>query len=116
MDHISSLPHSMLFVAPPHMSAGAEALIHVTVQHLGVGDTCAAWAAALNPADSSADPDLALKCAQLLSTLATGAQLLLLQGSFCGLSFCGLGFKSRQGPTAHDGHACIATCSVPDGC
>ena len=47
-------------------SDGAE------LQHLGVGDTCAAWAAALNPADSSSDPDLALKCAQLLSTLATG--------------------------------------------
>ena len=43
------------------------------LQHLGIGGTCAAWAAALKPADAETDPALALKCAQLLAVLATGA-------------------------------------------
>ena len=44
----------------------------VLPQQLGVGDICAAWAAALKPADADTDPALALKCAQLLSAMATG--------------------------------------------
>lgn len=56
-------------VACKRMEASAKLAM---AQQLALSDRTAAWAAALRPGDESSPPELALKCARLLASLATG--------------------------------------------
>lgn len=57
------------------------------VQQLALSDRTAAWAASLRPGEEDSPPDLSLKCARLLSTLATGILCCRYQCPLMQLSF-----------------------------